>query len=257
MANDSVTLRLEGDVRLDDLWRALQRLSDLLAALAAEVCPGSGVAWMVDALDAGSASVTVRGQAQRDDDSGDGEADVARVVDALGRLGAALEAGDLGGRSQAVRAAAALVAGIDRRVPALRLRTLAGEHILASATVEPRHASLTRALGSIEGTVESLSQRGAGSFVLRDAIFFRAVRCFLSPGQEDWVRDAWGKRVSVSGVIWREPENGRAIQITEISEIEEHALYEPSDLRTYAGILRESVLDEPPEDTIRRMRDDG
>jgi len=249
MINDRVKLAMEGDVRLDDLWQALQRLSALLSTLTAEVCPGAEITWVVEALDAGSATAICRGEADR-------VGDVARVVDAYARVAAAMALGDTRDYSERVSdCAAALVSVVGDRVLALTLGTLQGESTLVSPRLVPRPSGLTRALGQIEGTVTVLSQQGGCTFVLRDHLFDRPVLGILDPGQEELLRNAWNRRAVVSGVIAREPDSGRPVHIMGISDVQVIDLYQEEDMSRYVGILKDPSEEEKPENTIRRLRD--
>lgn len=61
MADDVVTVVLDGAPNLDDFASALSRLRDLLDTAAKEVWDGARIEWSIVSLDAGSASIGLRG----------------------------------------------------------------------------------------------------------------------------------------------------------------------------------------------------
>jgi hypothetical protein len=76
-----------------------------------------------------------------------------------------------------------------------------------------------KSLGAIEGRIQTLSNRKGLRFVVFDILNDRAVSCYLSEGQEDRMREIWGKRAIVEGEISREKETGRPLAIRHITDI--------------------------------------
>ena len=74
-------------------------------------------------------------------------------------------------------------------------------------------------IGTITGLVETLSMRRNLRFILYDDAFDRAVTCYIDKEQEELMRDLWGKQISVTGRIYREPYSGKPVEIRNINKI--------------------------------------
>ena len=74
-------------------------------------------------------------------------------------------------------------------------------------------------IGTITGLVETLSMHKNLRFILYDATFDRAITCYIDKDQEDRMRNLWGKQVSVTGRILREPFSGKPTEIRNIKKI--------------------------------------
>ena len=113
----------------------------------------------------------------------------------------------------------------------------------------------TTALGAVEGLVQTLSNRGGLRFILYDLVFDKAVSCYLDPGREDVMIDAWGQRAIVEGDVSRSTADGRPLTIRSVSRV---SLVDdpPADsyLRARGAVpLRTGAP--MPEETIRKIRD--
>ena len=64
MADDTLTLRLDGEVSLAAFRKAIESFADLVDALAEDITPSAAIACLVTHLEAGSAVATIRGQQQ-------------------------------------------------------------------------------------------------------------------------------------------------------------------------------------------------
>jgi hypothetical protein len=67
-------------------------------------------------------------------------------------------------------------------------------------------------IGSIEGRLSTISERNAFQFVVFDALSDRGVNCFVAEDTFREVHAAFGRRVSVFGIIQHD-EDGRALSI--------------------------------------------
>jgi len=237
MTGANVTLAIDGDVALDEFAAAVGDLAKLMKSLTEDSAGGgsSGVRWVIDRLDGGSALVTARaegGDAEIAERAADGFVGIAQAAGAAhpgasrdGYSPAALEAFD---RLRSI---------VSDRVPAVRF-----ENERADATVryDPDAAgpgvsgARTIALGAVEGLVQAPGNRGGSRFVLYDLVFGGAVSCYLDPGREDMMFDAWGRRAIVEGDIGRSTSDGRPLTIRSVSRI--------------------SLVDDPPADSYRRAR---
>lgn len=249
MRNDTVTLELQGEVSLQDLARGIEHFNTLLAGLAAEVAADAQVEWLVDELQAGSAMATVLGQS-------DHPQAVTSIVAAYGQVGQAMQQHERIPFSERVsKPATQLVRMLGSRIRAVRLVTPEAEYLVrAGMTPDEQWAGLRYSLGTVTGTVETLSSHGRLRFVLYDVHFGRAVTCYLTPGQEEMMRNLWRKKATISGEIGREPVRGRAVQIRKITGVVEAGRVPAGSYQAAAGMLK-GVFDPKPEDVIRRIRD--
>ena len=65
------------------------------------------------------------------------------------------------------------------------------------------------AYGGVTGRIQTLSSRGGLRFTLFDTLFDRAVSCYLAEGQEELMRDVWGRMAVVEGLVTRDRATGR------------------------------------------------
>ena len=103
--------------------------------------------------------------------------------------------------------------------------------------------------------MQTLSNRSGLRFNLYDNIHDRAVACYLEPGQEDRMRQAWGRMARVSGTVSREESTGNPTVIRRIIDIEVIEEKEPGAYQLARGAVPWQPGFEAPEDLIRRMRD--
>jgi len=251
MSNDMLTLELIGEVPLDRFAAATKHLQGLIEALSEEIASDAEIEWLVEELEAGSATTTVRGISEQVEA-------VRSVVLAYGNVGEALEQGNPIRYSPRVqRTATALTNILDGKIIAIRLATAASEATVAGRAAEGETRAVQYALGMLRGRVETISQRKGLHFRLYDSLFDRAVICSLQEGQQDidMLRNAWGKLVAVSGLIGRSPDTGRPVSVRRIEAIKIIEAREPGNYRRARGILNEALGDEKPEDAIREIRD--
>lgn len=251
MANDSVTLFLEGSPTIDDYVRALSGLRALLQAISSAVAPGVEINWRVDALEASSALTSLRGE------SSDMSLVERAAATYLG-VGRALRAREHV-EPQFLRPATRIrnVLTSDR-VPSVRFET-AQDDVTVSLDDAPLGQVIPfpsrdpePQLGAVEGRVQTLSARGSLRFILFDLVFDKAVTCYLAAGQEDLMRDAWGQLAIVEGRVKRDPASGRPTTVRQVSEVLLVSERERGAWRSAAGVQPSS---EPAETRIRRIRD--
>ena len=215
--SDTLTLMLEGTVTLSDFAKAVEEFDGLVRALSNEVTAGAAIEWVVHSLQGGSATATVRGQGQTDK--------VETVVRAYETMGERLSRSEPLPFSPAVQQRArGLVNLINGSIEFIRFETDQKDSLIrresAAVLAMPRETSPEDAYGAVEGTVESLTRRGGLRFALYDIVNNRAVSCYLSPGYEDAMRDAWGKRAVVFGRVHRDPPTGRALSVRQVTSVE-------------------------------------
>jgi hypothetical protein len=253
MANDSVTLFLEGSPTLDDYTAALSSLQELLQAIAAEVAGSASIEWRLEALEASSALTQVRGVS---DDMGA----VENVTDSYLEVGRQLYAGGQL-RPQYSRPAERIVGLLNPNVIAVRFETdrddvtlSIGDGELAKIIAMPRRQGAPQGQpGTVEGRIETMSRRGGLRFVLFDLVYDKAVTCYLQAGQEDLMLGSWGKLAVVEGIVKRDPVSGRPTTVRQVSSLRVVSETEPGKWKQARGVLPAS--EERAEDAIRRIRD--
>ncbi len=247
MANDLLTLALGGDVPLPIFATAIERFSQLVQALSAEISP-EAIEWIIDDLQAGSALATVKGESDDQDK-------VARVVSAYGSVGKALEAGRAIPYSDRIARAALSITGIlNGKVTSVRFETEEEDATIFSASIAVTHLKPMLAYGAVEGKVQTLSNRGTLRFIAYDRLFDRAVSCYLDRERQELMRNAWGHVAIIEGMITRDPLSGRPVlvrDITNVTIVDERK----GDYTAARGAVPFVTGMPLPEDAIRRLRD--
>jgi len=253
MPRDTITLRLSGDVFLDDYLAAIRKFHSLVGALNKDVAQGVEVEWSVDDLAGGSAVATIRGIAKEEER----QPAVEEIVRAYEDLGTRMERGwDIPYSREVIRAARGLTDILDGRIDEILFETDEMEAVITKPTDEPSGRSDQAAIfayGAIEGRVQTLSSRTGLKFTLYD-VFGRGIPCHLQKGDEELMRGAWDKWVVVEGRIRRDP-TGKPISIRKITNVEIREPGEPQGYRKAKGILRRGPDAPSPEEAIRRLRD--
>ncbi|MGC1378166.1 MAG: hypothetical protein WA821_18190 [Anaerolineales bacterium] len=249
MPKDTLTFVLEGEVTLNAFASALSDFNALLNGLSREAGGNAAIEWRVDELYAGSAVATFQG-VYEDQNM------IEKVVDAYETVGEALANGQEIPFSEAVRRSARNITNLlNGKITSLRFETPAREFIVSGkARIGEKAPPMKYSLGTVKGTVQTLSMRRKLSFTIWDALFDKPVNCYLKEGEEERMRNAWGKRAVVSGRIGRQSESGRPIVIREVKDIR---ILEDADTGSYKrarGVLPWQPGDEKPEETLRRLR---
>jgi hypothetical protein len=108
------------------------------------------------------------------------------------------------------------------------------------------------AYGAVSGQVETLARRNSLRFVLYDVLHNKAVSCYVAEGEEEKMRDIWGKFVTVEGIVTRDPLDGRPSSVRQITSIVKRPERQIS-YRDARGASPYSAVS--PEDLIGRVRD--
>ncbi len=252
--SDTVTLALQGEVTLDAFSRAVLHFSRLVDALSSDVAAPEALRWVITELEAGSAIMTARGV-------GDPVA-AASVSTAYIGVGKALERGDPSSLPEGVRdEARAIVAVIDDSVEAVRFETAEADATIRSleeafATSGTPEAPPPQpvAYGGVTGRVQTLSSRGGLRFTLYDTLFDRAVSCYLAEGQEEIMRDVWGRMAVVEGLVTRDRVTGRPQVIRDVRGVTVVREADPDAYLASRGILQPDPAGRSPEEAIRELR---
>lgn len=247
MASDTITLELNGEVSLGAFAEALGHLRRLLDGLSAEKSGEARIEWTVEQLSAGSVLTMVRGDAEQMES-------VERVADAYLEVGRYLHREEeIPYPDDVKRAAHALTKVLNGKITSIRFETSDDEvEIFSGSARQP--ARVSYAYGAVEGRVRTLSDRKGLRFQLYDAGSDHPVMCYLARGQEDLMRNAWGRRAIVEGYVGRNPVTGVPTRIRNVSHVDVLPDKVPGSYRAARGVLR-SAGREPAEETIRRLRD--
>ena len=256
MAKDTLTLALNGDISLRDFSGAIQEFFNLVNALGNDVAKDVTIEWFIDNLEAGSAIATVKGIAK---ECNDVEA-IERVVDAYLDVGESIQQEKPINYSKPVQSAARkLTSLINGSIKSVRFETIDKDvEVFASPAVwEEMHIIKLPevALGAVRGRVQSMTNRGQLRFTLYDLIDDRAISCYLAPGSEDVMREAWGKLAMVEGFVRRDPESGRATTVRSVKDIRIIQEGKPGDYRQAIGAAPGFLGNTLPEEIIRKARD--
>ncbi len=257
MVNDTVTLALEGDVSLPAFSEAVSRFSRLVAALSRDVVRHPELRWVVSELEAGSALATARGIGE--------VAAVESVAKAYVEVGRALERGLEPPFAGSVRDEAGALASLingDVEVDPVRDCRRGGH---GPPDREGRRGARDRqghavaiaasAYGGVQGRIQTLSSRGGLRFTLYDTLFDRAVSCYLDEGQEDIMRDVWGRVAVVEGRVTRDRVTGRPKTVRRVRRVTVVHEAGPDAYLAASGAVRPVPSSPDPEVTIRHLRD--
>jgi hypothetical protein len=256
MAKDTLTLVLNGKVLLSDFSEAVTGLLNLVCGLQADVAPGKHIDWLIDALEAGSATAAIRGIVEDESDL----TAVEQVVAAYEDVGRSIQMGRQFSYSPRVKSAAnRIISLVNGRITSVRFETA---DIDFEFSKRPSDFSAVTsvivsdmAYGSVRGRVQSMTSRGRLRFTLYDLIDDRAISCYLAPGSEDIMREAWGKLVTAEGLVRRDPDTGRATSVRQVKDIQIISEGKHGDYREAIGAAPGFLGDELPEEVIRRARD--
>lgn len=246
MAKDTLTFELGGRVEIADFANGVAALRSLVAALTPR---NAGVAWVVEDLQPGSAVVTLRGESED-------PIAVERIVADYERVGAALsQHEDLPQFNQRTIAASDSIRNLTGAADYVRFETPDIDYTIYRNGHTPGRPAPTVSIGAITGTIQTLTNRGGLRFNLYDTLHDKAVACYLAPGQEELMREAWGRRATVIGKISRETSTGRPIAIRQIVDVKTISDAPPGSYRQARGAVPWQPGDPMPEDVIRKLRD--
>lgn len=249
MAKETLTFALEGDITLASFASALSEFNALLDNLSKEVGNNSPVDWVVEELYAGSASATFHGIYED-------VKIVETIVEAYEEVGDALSSGREIPFSEAVRRNCRNITGVlNGKITALRFETATRDFIISGKSqIGEKAPPMKYSLGTVKGTIQTLSMRKKLSFTVWDSLFDKPVSCYLKEGEEEMMREAWGKRAVVTGRIGRQAESGRPVVIREVKSIDILDRPEQGSYKRARGVLPWNQGEEKPEITLRRMR---
>ena len=246
MPKDTITFELGGRVDIREFEKSFSAFRRLITALTPQK---AGVTWVVEDLQAGSAAVTFRGEA-------DVLADVERIVTDYEKIGYALAHNEAApSRNSRIAKAVNAIMPLTETMEYVRFQTPAVEHTIYGNGKVPSRPGASISIGAITGRIQTLSNRGALRFNLYDTLHDKAIACYLTQGQEELMREAWGKRARVSGTITRETNKGRPIAIRQILRVETLREPVPGSYKRARGAIPWKPGDKRAEEIIRELRD--
>jgi len=256
MANDTVTLALDGEIVLSDFADAVRHFNALIEMLG-QAEGATRIEWVVEQLEVSSAVATARGVAANGAAPDVAQDEVERVVRSYLRIGRSLERGEpLKVPATVEREARGIVAVLGARIKTVRFETAEAEATVGVAQRQSKPLQLRPpSYGAVEGRVQTLSSRGGLRFTLFDTLNDKAVSCYLAEGFEDQMRDVWGRRAVVEGRVTRHPETGRPLAVRGITAVSVLPEVAPRAYRDLRGLSPTTTLS--AEEAIRRLRDAG
>lgn len=256
---DTATLALSGEaVAFEDFAKAIAKFYDLISSLSSEA--GGDVSWVVYDLQRSSAVATIKGLGAPER--------IERVVKAYLDVGNAIaQRAPIPFSPKVQNAAKGLTAILKHNVDAIRFenaerdvtitrgmeRNLSFKGHLEAKFIPVAPQTPLSAFGSVEGRIQTLTNRGGLRFTLYDTLHDKAVSCYLKEGFEIVMRDAWGKLAAVAGLVSRDPGNGRPLTIRQVSDV--------SIRPEVSGSFRDArgcsppLTNMSPEEAIRKLRD--
>lgn len=249
MTDDILTIALDGDITLADFSEAIRLFRLLVDALSQEVGGKTKVDWRIDDLQTGSAIATIRGTSPRPEIT-------EEIIRAFAIVGSALQRHETIPYSDKVRRRASAIPDlVQGSIVSIRLETPFSDSLITRHTGQPKVSEITYAYGQVRGAVQTLTSRRGLKFTLYDSIFDKPISCYLKEDQEEIMRDAWGRKVIVSGLIGREPDQKCAVVVREIQAIEVLVDVPSSSYLFARGALSAEKENEKPEAVIRSIRD--
>lgn len=249
LAKETITLSLEGDIPIDLFAKVMGHFSALVESLSDEILGSEKIEWQIEALAAGSATATIRGF---HNDANQ----VAKVVLAYETVGRSLEGNTPIPYSENVtRSAYAITSVLNGHIRAVRFITdEVATLVSAHREIDPDDGTIPYSLGVITGRVDAIWNRPTKLGVY-DALFNRVVYCYLDNEQQEIARQAWGAVVAVTGMVRRDVETGRPIEVRQVKSVDIRESARPYSFRQARGALSWQEGDEPAEVLIRRVRD--
>jgi len=252
---DSVTFRIDGEVTIDELGLAFGRFAELLAALQEQ--GEANVRWVLADLSYSSAIAVAQAVPQDDDAVAAVPALVRSYLDAAKFADGRIEIVGLGAIGSRVLDAVLALTELAGVTHAVVLETDEDDVVfhapaLRVAPAGPQNAPNAKSYGTVRGRVETVSRHRRLRFNLYELATDRSVSCYLKPGDEEMMRDAWGKVADVAGTVTRDGLTGRALAIRGVTDVRVVDEGDPLGFLRALGVV---PAKDPAEVVIRRVRD--
>ena len=246
MSETTLTFEIGGRVEMRDLREGISLFVDLIFGLS----PNRGVSWVVEDMRAGGAKVALRGESE---DS----ALLERIVSEYEKIGLEISQNLRPNHVNLVAKGAALdILALAGRVDCVRLGSPRQSHLILGGDVKlPPRADHAISLGGVTGTAHTLSDKDGLTLTLRYDLMDKAVECYFDPQYADMAREAWGKRVTVYGEVWRDGKTGIPRFIRDARKVDILPEVPPGSYKNARGAIPWKPGDMPAEEAIRRIRD--
>ena len=249
MAKETITLSLDGDIPIDLFAKVMGHFSTLVESLSDEIVGSEQIEWQIADLAAGSATATIRGFHHDINE-------ITRVVLAYESVGRSLEKNvPIPYSENVARSAYAITSVLNGHIKSVRfitdeVATLVSTH----HEIGPNDQRNAYSLGVITGRVEAIWSRPTKLGVY-DSLFNRIVYCYLENDRQELARQVWGADVAVTGMVRRDLETGRPIEVRQVKSVDFRESARPYNFRQARGALSWQEGDKPAEVLIRQVRD--
>jgi hypothetical protein len=243
-------------VSLANFAKALSDFVGLMNGLVAEVAKDAKVRWIIDELEAGSATTTIRGEADTEED----EMARGEVIEAYEQVGLSLQSGRPVSFASVASYADDLVGMVNGEVTSIIFQTDDVDAEVISAPdrislVAPPRVAVVDSFGAIRGRVQAMTNRRGYRFTLYELGSDRAVTCYYTSEQEAKVVAAYGHLVMVEGLIRRNPNTGLPTSIRDIRDPVVYPIMDRGGYRQARGAAPAIRNELTPEAAVRRVRD--
>lgn len=142
-------------------------------------------------------------------------------------------------------------------VDEVRFETAEKEAVVRAGDELPRAAAKpepSKDRGTLVGRVQTLQGRGQLRFTLYDLAHDRAVSCWLSSGQQELMRGAWGHLVEVEGLVSWDPVTNMPLSVRRVTDVRIFDEPVPDAWLLARGAVQAPTAP-PAEQVIRQLRD--
>ena len=251
MPKTTLTFEIGGRVEINNFAEGIDAFQKLIKALTPK---GLRVSWVVEDLQPGSAIATFRGES-------DSASQVEQIIEKYEDIGSALSRSegmssrDYLSYDDQTRKATLEIIRLTSSVEYVRFETQDSAYIIYGNGYDLAEPALSVSVGTISGRVQTLTNRAGLKFNLYDALFDKAVACYLQQGQEELMREVWDRRVEVSGSISRQTKTGRPISVRNILRVMPIQEAGTGSYYNARGAVPWQSGQKSPEEVIRELRD--
>ena len=242
----TLTFEISGRVKALDLREGIILFERVVSGLT----PPRSANWLVDETRAGGGAIALRGES-------DDPAVLERIEAQYEKVGLTLSQNRTPSHMDLmVRAAARDILALAERVDWIKMGTRNRTHLIRHRE-SPRFARPAGpvSLGEVTGLAQSLSGDGGLMLTVRENIVNKPVECFFEPEYEDAIREAWGKRVTVYGMVESDSKTGLPRFVRDARKVVILPEVEPGAYKKARGIIPWKPGDPLPEEVIRLSRD--
>lgn len=254
MRDYSVTLRIGGDISVADFAERAVLWAKVLSSLSDEA--GQRVRWVISDLEYSSAIMTAAPIAETEE----AENNLPQLVDDYLSVARDVRAGRIDLQRPTLRHVSRLV---EKATPEADITFETREDEVTFQGVpealEPfeSQADGLVSFGTLRGRIETLSQRRGLRFTLYDLLTDRAISCYIELGQEELLRNVWGRLADVTGMIKRDQRTDRPVSVRKVSAIDVIPDPVAGEFVTARGAVVPAPDSPPSEVVIRQLRDAG